>query len=596
MSSSKLDFLDTLDIFAFLTQAELEDLARISTEYAYAEDEVLVYQRDVADRLYMVKSGRLFARSVDERGCVREARGYNRGDIFNDLWLFAPQAHAATVRATDAGRVVVIEREDFLDFLEQHPQALDRLAPEYNEAGEHVAGFSPEAWAEAQKSVMAPTRSAFRVGDLPAEELVEYGTRRSRWLLLLRLVPRLLVLGLLLLGTFFLSRAVPLLAAPPFRTVLPLALITFFAGLFLLHWLDWRNDFFLITTRHIIHFEYNLSLRNFGAVIKRTPIEQVQSVEVERPNFLANLLNIGTARITTAAQSTVIYFDYIDEPGMVRDTLERLQKRVRELDAGREQELMRRSLEEYVEVDAPLKEVEDEGADDENPDDEGGDDENRSEAPAEESLWTRLKSLYSARVIDGEVITYRKHPFVLLNVTRWPLLSGSVVFLLFAVLLYFGISSSIAWFALFLLGLAALGWLVWQVEDWRNDTFQVSNRYVIDIDRQPFGTGESRKQAELSNVQNINADRPGLLPTLFNYGNVYVETAGATADITFENVTNPNQVQRDIFERREMFQREQRRRQESQRRREYAVMLDVYHQAQEQDRIPRRTPPSELDS
>jgi hypothetical protein len=114
---------------------------------------------------------------------------------------------------------------------------------------------------------------------------------------------------------------------------------------------------------------------------------------------------------------------------------------------------------------------------------------------------------------------------------------------------------------------------------------------VVDIDRQPFGFGESRKQAELNNVQNISSDRPGLLPTIFNYGNVIIETAGATADIVFESVSNPNRVQSEVFKRRDQYRQLLRRREGEQRRKEYAVLLDVYQQAREQDLIPRRTPP-----
>jgi uncharacterized membrane protein YdbT with pleckstrin-like domain len=135
-----------------------------------------------------------------------------------------------------------------------------------------------------------------------------------------------------------------------------------------------------------------------------------------------------------------------------------------------------------------------------------------------------------------------------------------------------------------------LGWIIWQIEDWRNDTFQLTDRYVIDIDRRPFGFGESRKQAELANVQNVNADRPGLIPTLFNYGNVIIETAGATADITFENVPNPSVIQSDVFRRRDAQQQVQRTAEGERRRKEYAVLLDVYKQAEEQGRLPRRTP------
>jgi hypothetical protein len=118
----------------------------------------------------------------------------------------------------------------------------------------------------------------------------------------------------------------------------------------------------------------------------------------------------------------------------------------------------------------------------------------------------------------------------------------------------------------------------------------VTDRYVIDIDRKPFGFGESRKQAELGNVQNVNADRPGLIPTIFNFGNVIIETAGATADITFESVPSPSVIQSDIFKRRDAEQQKKQFADGERRRKEYAVLLDVYKQAEEQGRLPRRTP------
>ena len=583
MSSSRLEFFDTLPIFTYLTHQELRALANISTEYEVPEGAVLAYQRDVADSLFLVRDGRLFARGVDEQGIVRESQAYGEGDYFNDVWLFTPRAHSATIRATDAARVIAIRGKDFLDFLERYPEALHHLAPEYNEEGELVAGLSTEAWEQAQKSMISPVHPRYPIGKLPAEELIEFATRRSRWLLAAKIVPLVLTIVVFMAGYSYLTLNFPLFSGWLLGTVVPV-LITALLGLItVMQWLDWRNDFFVITTQHIIHYEFNLSLRQFGTVVKRTPVDQVQSVEVEIPNILANLLGIGTARITTAAQSGVIYFDYVDDPGIVRDMLTRLQQRVRELDAGREQALMRESLEQHFEANSPLTEVEE------------PDDMYLSTGP-QESFITRMRRRFAGRIVDGNTITYRKHLIVLLIGIRWPGLVGAILFLLFAVFLYVGVTSLLFWSLLVLAGLVNAGWLVWQVEDWRNEMYQVTNRYVIDIDRSPFGTGESRKQAELSNVQNINADRPGLLPTLFNYGNVYIETAGVSLDITFESVANPNQVQRDIFDHREQFRRQQRTQEGSQRRKEYAVMLDVYKQALEQGRIPRRTPPSELEA
>jgi hypothetical protein len=209
----------------------------------------------------------------------------------------------------------------------------------------------------------------------------------------------------------------------------------------------------------------------------------------------------------------------------------------------------------------------------------------------DESITTRIRRWAAWRVEENGVITYRKHLFVLLKQTLLPaLLFVALVGLL--IFLSVGLSLNSIWLLL-LMGipiLASFALFVWRFEDWRNDIFQVSDRFVLDIDRAPFGFGESRKQAPIANVQNVNAERPNLWATLFNYGYVSVETAGAATDIVFENVPRPSAIQADIFQKLETFQQQQRLRQGAERREEYAVLLDVYRQATEQARIPQRTP------
>ena len=578
--TSKIEFLGQIPVFKNLDEEDLAQLAEITTEYEFDKGAVLAYQRDVADKFYIVREGRLFAKTVDERGIVRDSRSYFTGDSFNDAWLFAPQAHDATVQAATDGRVLIIEQEDFQDLLDDNPQLLRDLAPAEMDSGEQVAGLSPEAWREARKSGVAPESEKYgeATGLMPGEQ-IEYVSRRTPWLVVLRVLFPLTFLFLYLLLFFFLLRPAFPLFQGTLGSILPPAFgFLFFGAIILYLYLDWANDYFVITNRHIMHYEFHLSLGRFGSQVTKTPIDQIQSVEVEKPNLVANVMDVGTARITTAAQAGIIRFDYVDDPDRVRDTLDQIRQRVRELDAGQEQAVMRQALEDHFNLRAAYELAPEDGT-------------GLPRPVRESSFWGLLRERYGWRVVQGDVVTYRKHLFVLLSTSRWPLIIALVLTIILLVLLRLQVELGLFWFVVILVGFVDFLWLMWTVEDWRNDAFQVTSRYVIDIDRSPFGTGESRKQAQLNNIQNINSDRPGLLPTVFNYGNVYIETAGATADITFENVVNPNQVQRDIFERREQARQQQRVREGAQRRKEYAVLLDVYQQAVEQDRIPRRTPP-----
>lgn len=574
MTTNKQEFLAQLPLFKALTDDELAVVAEICQEFEFVDGAVVAYQRDVADSLYIVRQGRLFAKTVDNRGIARESRAYMPGDYFGEEWLFDPTAHPATVRGSGNGRLLMIKGTSFLQFLNENPQALPAFEPELDQSGNPLSGLSSRAWEEAQKMKRQANRRATAVS-LLADELIEYYAHRSRYYLLLQL-----------LGPIFLLILTPLITGLllPFRPatgfvrnlflIIP-SLVAVGALLWMaFNYIDWINDYFVITNKHLVHREFNL--RNFRTSTVKISIDKIQSVEVEKPTFLSNLLNFGTARITTAAQAGMVRFANIDDPLIVKDTLNRLSQRVRSLDAGREQAVMRSALEGHFQASQPMQPVKDSTP---------------PPAPKPATGWQAFTRRYRWRVEEGNVITYRKHIFILLQQIVSPIAVLIGIFILYLLLgRFFLLPLSQYWYVIVLFVLLDLAWLVWRVEDWRNDTFQLTDRLIIDIDRKPFGFGEVRKQAPFSNIQNVNAARPGLLPTLFNYGDVYVETAGSASNITFERVPNPSQIQSDIFKRLDDFRQAERVKEGAQRRKEYAVLMDVYQQAQEQGRLPRRTP------
>jgi CRP-like cAMP-binding protein len=563
MTQSSMEaFLGKLQIFSGLEEDELAGLARICDEYEFEDGAIIAYQRDLADKMIIVRDGRLVGYQVDETGAARDSEAYRPGDYFKDVWLFTPKIHSFTIRGVRPGRVVFIDQVKFLAFLDRYPEAIDFL------------NLSEQARSVADGSKYAQDDSQIEAVELLADEMVELYVRRSVWLLVSRVLGPVLLLLFWLILLWIVLGASGLWAT--IATLIPVMLTGF---IIIWRFMDWSNDYFIITNKHLVHREY--SLMRFRAMLVKVPIDQVQSVEVETPDLRAAILNTGTARVTTAAQAGVIRFDHIDNPDEVKEIINRLREHVKSTDAGRTQTAIRASLEEHFQTTPAMSRTA------------GSELEDADEPPAESKSWfrrlvARVRSYMGPRVVEGNTITYRKHYITVLGRLLLPVILGLGAFV--GMLMVQSIL-----FALILLGLCVLAflWFIWRFEDWRNDKFQVTDRYVIDIDRKPFGFGESKKQAELGNVQNVNAERPGLFPTLFNYGYVYIETAGAAADITFERVSNPNQVQADIFKGREEFKGLVREREGEQRRKELAILVDVYQQAQEQGRLPRRTPQEE---
>ena len=121
------------------------------------------------------------------------------------------------------------------------------------------------------------------------DEIVKFEARRSIYFFLLRaLGPGIGILVLPLLTYFGLGRA-GYWSALGLWAYLLLLLPVLILGLWILYLaLDWSNDWFVVTNRHLIHYE--LDLRTFSSSVSKIPVDQIQSVEVEKSNLWANLI------------------------------------------------------------------------------------------------------------------------------------------------------------------------------------------------------------------------------------------------------------------------------------------------------------------
>ena len=53
-------------------------------------------------------------------------------------------------------------------------------------------------------------------------------------------------------------------------------------------------------------------------------------------------------------------------------------------------------------------------------------------------------------------------------------------------------------------------------------------------------------EARLDKIEDITSKQAGVIKSLFDVGSVYIQTAGAKAEIEFDNISNPKLV-RDIL-------------------------------------------------
>jgi uncharacterized membrane protein YdbT with pleckstrin-like domain len=147
-------------------------------------------------------------------------------------------------------------------------------------------------------------------------------------------------------------------------------------------------------------------------------------------------------------------------------------------------------------------------------------------------------------------------------------------------------ASPLALLAGIVLSLAPLLFSLYLAVDHFNDNYVVTNKRVVHEERVPL-LRESRSEAPLRTVQDIQESQEGILAQIYNYGNLIIETAGERGHVVFRQIANPQKVRDTIFEQIQRVQA-------SARAEERAAIRDAMerHFGISQRKEPAAAPPS----
>ena len=128
--AARLDLVERVPMFAPLSLAAKEQIARRLTPVDVPSGEVVIRAGEAGDRFYVVTAGEL---RVDAGGVEATMR---EGDSFGEIALLHDVPRTATVEAAEDSRLYALERDDFLAAVTGHREA--------RAAGEAVAAARAE--------------------------------------------------------------------------------------------------------------------------------------------------------------------------------------------------------------------------------------------------------------------------------------------------------------------------------------------------------------------------------------------------------------------------------------------------------------------
>ncbi|MBV6395310.1 MAG: hypothetical protein HFACDABA_00885 [Anaerolineales bacterium] len=506
-TQERIDFIKKIHLFADLSDDDLEDVARALTDEERKAKEHIIEQGSRGDSFYIIYNGTV---EVSRRRARRERivlAQLGPRDYFGEEELFHQRARSATITAISDCSFLVLNAGKIAALMKQVPSFKPTFA---------TMIATHRLWRQ------------LRFKWVRSEEAVYFLARKHPIVLWRSLFWPILALTLPLAGFLWGLATGSMLAM-----ALALGAAVFNLLWILWRYVDWTNDYYLVTSQRVAWVE-----KVIGLFDSRTeaPLSTILSVGVET-DTLGRMLDYGNVIVRTYVGK--IAFQYVKHPRYAASMIEEYWNRTKEATLKAEKEAIKNAIRKRLDLSVPPP----------------------PETPAAEPKPSAMRpglfrlagsNIFKLKVEDGETVTYRKHGFVLWRQIWQPtfiLLLLTAAFLWRSYLLWIG---AVTWpdsifYLLPLLGLPFLGWWLYQYVDWSNDIFQVTPDQVIDIDKTPFGTQE-RRAAALESILSIESKRVGLLGNLFNFGTVYIVVGGNKLE--FQDVFDPATVQSDIDRRR----------------------------------------------
>ena len=542
----KIPLFKDIALEEFKPGGDFSPLVGIVHEATYEAGDLLFSQGDSATRLYYIVEGKVAITRVNREGITAYIKNLGPGDSVGETGCLIGDVHDASAEVVVPTHVLYIEQSEFSELLDNSPRLADRL--NLNEEIERRLALPEFDW-------------------LRDDELVIFARRRHWAQLVRRVTPVVLILLITLPAFILLLELAPLEDLVGIIVNIVAGLVNaVFLGIVIWRYVNWRDDAFVLTTDRIVHFEREWPVR---AAFEEAPLEKVEDIAVIQSGFAANALNYGDLILQTAGEQVDIDLTTVPRPNELRSLIFREieRKKAREVVTGRSD--IRRKLKDRLF--------------------------RGKRSSPEEFTASEPQKVSSALVAVTAVKDYFFPP-------SWSVSEDQMTiywrrFWLPGFVRYFWTFA--LWAAWTLLGAAALtlGWLpgtailigiwiigevvtvslvLWYLEDWRNDYFELSPGRITLVFQEPLLLDSRRQETRLNNIQNISSEVPNLFARMFNYGHVMFETAGTEGRFELKWIRYPERARAEISERQQEFNRRQREVQERRFEKELLRWFDVY--------------------
>lgn len=144
----KVEFLRSVPIFSELKDETLSQLSRTGSVQSFSKDSIILSEKEAGSALFIIISGKVKISRISAEDNDKEVilALLNPSDFFGEMSLLDGLERSATATAMDDSKIFIIQRNDFLQLLNDNPDVsialLQELTQRLRAAGMKIKALS----------------------------------------------------------------------------------------------------------------------------------------------------------------------------------------------------------------------------------------------------------------------------------------------------------------------------------------------------------------------------------------------------------------------------------------------------------------------
>ena len=127
------NFLKYVPIFTDLDESTIEKISNLGARKSFTKESVVLFEHETGSALFVIIKGKVKVSRVSDEGKEVILTILNESDFFGEMAILDGLSRSANVTAMEDSELFIIQRNEFLNLLQNHPEISIALLQEFTQ-------------------------------------------------------------------------------------------------------------------------------------------------------------------------------------------------------------------------------------------------------------------------------------------------------------------------------------------------------------------------------------------------------------------------------------------------------------------------------